>query len=361
MGDSNPDSDSPPRCLVPGVVGTWLAAAYGAVMARRNARYDRRRGVVEIDRPVVSVGNLSVGGTGKTPMVMHLLGVLRDAGRHPAVAMRGYARRGADGDDSDEAREYRDAFPHLPIVARPDRLTGLLHLFATPEGERVDTVVLDDGFQHRRIARQFDIVLVDATRDPFADALLPAGWLREPVVSLARASAVVVTHAEASTPSAVGRLLADVRRVSPTAVTAVCRHVWDGLDIHARAGNANVEPGWLRGRRVFAACAIGNPGPFLREAERRVGTLAGRLTLPDHDPYEPATVGRLFKELVAARAEVCVVTPKDWAKLRRVPAGEWPAAVAVPRLALAFDTGGPELEEAMLDAVRAVPPPETAC
>ena len=196
--------DNPP--LVPGRPGRALALAYGCIIDRRNARYDARQGVVTLDRPVVSVGNLSVGGTGKTPMVAALARALLDGGRNPCIAMRGYASNRRSDGLSDEAAEYQRELPGVPIVARADRLLGLIHLFAAEEGERVDTVLLDDGFQHRRIARQVDIVLLDASRNPFTDRLLPAGWLREPVGSLARATHVVITHAELADERTVGSI-----------------------------------------------------------------------------------------------------------------------------------------------------------
>src|ERR1043165_360740 len=161
------------RGPVPGAVGRLLARGYAWEIGRRNRRYDAGRGVVRFDRPVISVGNLSVGGTGKTPMVAHIVGLLLEAGRRPCIAMRGYAGRGGM---SDEAEEYRGRFPGIPIVARANRTLGLIELFSREHetgGQQTDCIVLDDGFQHRRIARDLDVVMVDASRDPFDDALLP--------------------------------------------------------------------------------------------------------------------------------------------------------------------------------------------
>src|SRR5690606_30475631 len=139
---------------------------------------------------------------------------LLDAGHRPCIAMRGYARgRG----ESDEAAEYRRLFPEVPIVARADRALGLIRQFSAEYdagGPHTDCIVLDDGFQHRQIARDLDIVLIDATHGPCQERLLPAGWLREPVRSLSRAGAVVITHAEAVQPAdltALDRKIAEVR------------------------------------------------------------------------------------------------------------------------------------------------------
>lgn len=335
-------------------LGALAAAIYGKVVASRNASFDAGRGVVHMDRPVISVGNLSVGGTGKTPMVVHALGVLRDAGKRPCVAMRGY-RAGPDG--SDEAALYRRVRAGVPIVARPDRVEGLIDLFATGEGEGVDSIVLDDGFQHRRLARQLDIVLLDATRSVFLDRLLPAGWLREPVSSLARAQAVVVTHAERVAARVVDDMLRRVREVSPNALLATARHEWLDLRVH-HGHDVQVRPvDWLRSKRVMAACAIGNPEAFMAKVREAVGTdLAASIALRDHDPFNAASVARIAK--AAERCDVIVVTEKDWSKLSKVSPEAWPCAITVPRLGLQFERGGGELAAAIVQAARPLTPDE---
>lgn len=356
QGDGAQQGDGGGAGAARGPIPRWIARPlmplYRAVIARRNRRFDARLGVVELDRPVVSVGNLTVGGTGKTPMVAWLIALLRGAGRDPAVAMRGY-RAGPRG--SDEALEYASEFSGLPLVAQADRLSGLLGLFASDRGERVDVVVLDDGFQHRRIARQLDIVLVDATRSPFEGELLPAGWLREPVESLARAGAVVITHAGRVSDASLATLRERVRGAAPGAVLAECTHVWRGLRLHSRSGAGagegadEVPVSWLRGGRVVACCAIGNPGPFLAGV-REQGAEVRELVLRDHDPFGPGTVRRLAEMAREHGARGIVVTSKDWVKLRRYSPGVWPCPVVVPRLGLEFGEGREGLERAALEA-----------
>lgn len=345
-GAQQGEGESWARGPIPGWIARPLVPLYRAVITRRNRRFDARRGVVELDRPVISVGNLSVGGTGKTPMVGWLVGLLRGAGRDPAVAMRGY-RAGPEG--SDEALEYAAEFTDLPVVARADRLSGLLDLFASERGERVDVVVLDDGFQHRRIARQLDIVLVDATRSPFDGALLPAGWLREPVESLGRAGAVVITHAGRVSGAALAELRERLSRAAPGARIASCEHVWRGLRLHGGAGPGEEVPAsWLRGGRLVACCAIGNPGPFLAGV-RAQGAEVREMVLRDHDPFGAEAAGRLAALAREHGARGIVVTGKDWAKLARYPAAAWPCPVAVPRLGLEFREGREGLERLALE------------
>lgn len=311
---------------------------YRFEITRRNRAYDAGAGVVRLDRPVVSVGNLSVGGTGKTPLVAKLVGELVRAGRRPCIAMRGYGKdRGGSG-ESDEAVEYGRAAPGVPVVAQADRISGLRALFASAEGRSVDVVVLDDGFQHRKIARDVDIVLIDATAGTLEDRLLPAGWLREPVESLSRADAVVVTHAEGASKEEVERIVAEARRMSPAAAVAVCRHGWGGL---RRGSNDAAAPvSVLAGTRVLAVSAIGNPRAFGRAVRACGARVEREIVLGDHDPYETATVEAIARG--AEGMEALVTTEKDWTKLGRARV-DWACPVYRPVLELAFDRGWEEL------------------
>ncbi len=341
------------RPPVPALLAVPASRLYGAVMARRNRRFDAGRGVIEFDRPTISIGNLSVGGTGKTPMVMHAVRVLGAAGLSPCIAMRGYR---AHGGESDEAGEYARGLPGVPVVARADRVEALIGLFGSEAGQRTDAIVLDDGFQHRRIARDLDIVLIDSTRDPFADALLPRGWLREPVTSLTRAGAVVITHAEAVPPSIIDEIERGVRRINPNATIAVCEHAWGALGVVDAAGEREEPAGWLRGKPVVVACAIGNPGAFVAQVRGAGGRdPAGAVVLRDHDPFDASTVARIIENARETRAAAVIVTEKDWSKLRRVPAERWPCPVVRARLELRFRRGEDALSALMVSVCRARP------
>ncbi len=325
----------------PARLPAWLSAlgerVYARGLAARSAKFDAGLGVVTIDRPVVSVGNLTVGGTGKTPMVAWLLETLLAEGHDPAVAMRGYRSRNGL---SDEAELYRQRFNEVPVVAQPQRLEGLIDLFATERGQRVDCVVLDDGFQHRRIARQMDIVLIDASRPLQHDRLLPAGWLREPVESLRRATHVVVTHAEAVREADLQRLEQWLSDEMGRGIDAVARHAWTRLEITEPSGEQRTEPvSWLRGRQVVAACAIGNPGPFLASVSRATGTEVAGRTYRDHHVFDRADVRTLQTSVTQRGAQALVVTAKDWTKLGAIPASTWPCPIVRPVLQMQFDRG----------------------
>ena len=327
---------------------------YARVVGKRNANFDARSkgsllfpgGLsVTLDRPVISIGNLSVGGTGKTPAVQLVCRWLIEAGHHPAIAMRGYASRHGV---SDEAELHRAALPGVPLAVGPNRLERLLTLFASPEGQQVDVVVLDDGFQHRRVARQLDIVLIDATQDPLTQRLLPAGWLREPVQSLERAHAVILTHADRAQPSDATRLQAELGRRFPHLAIARAEHAWRELSVFD--GRDTARPAsWLKGRRYALACAIGKPEAFIAQATNVLGPPATTITLRDHDPYKPATIARLVR--AAEGMDALLVTEKDWAKLVHARV-QWPCPVARPVLELRITNENEPLRALVLEAAQ---------
>ncbi len=311
-----------------------LSRVYAWEVARRNRRWDRGQGVVTVERPVVSVGNLSAGGTGKTPMVRWVVATLQEAGRRPAIAMRGY--KAAGGRPGDEEQEHRLMMPGVPVLADPDRAGAVSALLRDDAGKQIDCIVLDDGFQHRRLARDLDIVLVDASRAPDRDALLPLGYLREPPAALSRAHACVLTHAELVDADRLVFLQELVRGWLPEgAEVGVAEHRWTGL---RRVGSAPEPVAWLSGRRVLGVCAIGHPEAFLRGLDRAGAAVVGSWCLPDHDPFAPGTVRRLDALLRRSDAEAVVMTAKDLTKL-----GSWAAAcgipVVIPELGMGWRSG----------------------
>ncbi len=344
---------APPPGPVPGLFGVFASWAYAREVARRNRNYDLGKKVNRFNIPVISVGNLSVGGTGKSPMVAWIVEALQAENAKPCIAMRGYrSKRKGPARISDEAEEYRHRFGRaVPVVARPDRTTGLRELLSSPEGKGVNAIILDDGFQHRKIARDRDLVLIDATRSPFHDTLLPAGWLREPVESLKRASGVVITHAEAATTAQISTLSDQLARVTGHPPLAVARHVWSGYRVFEGGRERVVPLAWYSSRKAFATCAIGNPEPFLAEASRRAGQFMGAERRRDHDPYSLESVVSLCTKAQDAGADTLICTAKDWTKLSRSLGTSWTGAVAVPLLILVFDRGEAELRRHVLTAL----------
>lgn len=336
----------------PSPAGLALTIPYRLAVSWRNARWDAGRDVHALDRPVISIGNLSVGGTGKTPMVRWAIDVLVAAGKSPCIAMRGYRPRHAGEGPSDEAVEYAATRPGIPVIANPDRVAALTAYFASDDGRSTDSVVLDDGFQHRRLARDLDIVLIDATRSPFQDALLPAGWLRESPEAIRRAGAVVVTHAESASPRQIDAALAGVKRIAPSVTVGVCRHAWKALRVW-HEGHESIHPvEWMHDHPCFAVCAIGNPAPFLGAIAEHGDLEAPCLVLGDHAPYLAPMAAKIFDDARMLGAACIVTTEKDWVKLRDHAPLLGGLRVARPVLELAFDRGEDDLRSLVRAAAR---------
>ena len=332
-------SDGPlPTLFAPLTIpASW---AYASAVARRNAAFDRGEGVERLDVPVVSVGNVTVGGTGKSPMVAWIVARLRESGRHPLIAMRGY--KAGPGQAGDEEREYRLTVPGTPIVAQPDRKAGIDAFRAARRGE-FDCVVLDDGFQHRQIARDCDIVLVDAQRPGLDGRLLPAGWLREPATSLARASAVVITRALA-VDDALARRIAAFHGHWPI---AWARHGWKGLSIEEGDGGRGEPVAWLAGRRVYGVFGTGHPQSVQRAYEAAGASVVASAAVGDHAAHDAASIARFTAAARAARCDAIATTRKDWTKLadhaEAVRAAGLP--FVVPDLSIEFLAGEAALRE----------------
>jgi tetraacyldisaccharide 4'-kinase len=308
-----------------------LAALYRAGLAAHNLRLRLPGAVRRAPCPVVSVGNLTVGGTGKTPMVAHLARLATSLSLRPLIVSRGYGAAG--GGPNEEARELETLSPGVPHVQSPDRLGAIRRWTAD---HPCDLVILDDGFQHRRLARDLDIVLVDALH-PFGlgpsdfGRLLPRGILREPLSALARADLAILTRADHS--SDLGHLtdlLACYLRPGTSILTA--RHRPTGLRM---PDGSRREADWLRGQDVAAACGIGNPDAF-RWTLLQLGARVRRFEVfPDHYAYTRADLDRLIQAARAADAKMLVTTGKDFVKWRPLIA-ESPPPMDVAALEVTF-------------------------
>lgn len=307
-----------------------LSPLYALIMRLRNAKFDRQIGVHRLDRPVISVGNMTAGGTGKTPVVRWLCEQMRQAGHRPAVLMRGYkARPGERGDEQMmlETLLDRPGAAQVIVHAQADRYAGgLAVLKAHPQ---VDLFVLDDGFQHRRLARDFDLVLLDASAPLGFGRVFPRGLLREPACGLARADAILVTRSDlVRDVAAVDQLLRRFNRTSPI---FHCSHEHTGL--RAEDGVLH-EISELAGKRFFALAGIGNPRAFARQLQAMPGQCAGQRWFVDHWRYGQDDVEQVIQQAKQAAANVILTTDKDWAKLSPLLKGGselpfWRAEVAL--------------------------------
>ncbi|MEQ8850041.1 tetraacyldisaccharide 4'-kinase [Botrimarina sp.] len=331
-----------------------LAAAEGPYRLGvwwRNRRYDTRPELTHrVAAPVVSVGNLTLGGSGKTPMVKWVARTLRAGGVRVALASRGYGAE--EQGPNDEALELEHALPDVPHVQNRDRVAAARLAI---EELAAQAVVLDDGFQHRRLARDLDIVLLDATQPFGFGRLFPRGALREGVRSLRRAQVVCLTRSDlidAAAREAIRRRAAEAAPaalwcesvVRPTALVSVA----DGA-APADHGDWGVEPlGALRGERVLAFCGIGAPHAF-RETLRTLGAgVAGLIEFADHHRYTRDDVERITREAAACDAARVVCTTKDLVKIGVATLGGRPlSAVGID---LVLTEGKPQLK-ARLDEI----------
>jgi tetraacyldisaccharide 4'-kinase len=304
-----------------------LAAPYGLVTISRNLLYDwGLRSVHPGAVPVISVGNLTLGGTGKTPLVAWVARELVAAGRRPAVVSRGYAA--GPGEQSDEAAELAILLPAAPHVANRDRVAGV----AAAADRGADVAILDDGFQHRRLRRQLDIVAIDAS-DPFGCGhLFPRGLLRERLSGLARADAVVLTRAAAVPAARRAELRAAVSRArgnKPAAIWIEAEH----RPVAIRSAGGSVEPlESLRGQRVAAFSGIGNPAAFRRTLEEAGATVVDFRAFADHHAYSAGDLEALAARAGSEAADRVVTTLKDLVKIRRDTLAGLPLAALEVRL-----------------------------
>ncbi len=278
--------------------------------------------------PVLSVGNLSVGGTGKTPIASWVVRALEASGRRVAVVARGYG--------ADEIALHRLWTPEAIVVADPDRVAGVRE--AARRGAEV--AVLDDGFQHRRLGRDFDLVAVSAEQG-LPGALLPRGPFREGGRALRRADAVVVTRKSAP-PEAARAIEERVQRLAPSALTA--RMHLAGADLVTLEGRPAERPS--SAARVVTAVAA--PEEVVRSVEATGTTVEGLRAFPDHHDFTDHDIERALE---GWRGPV-VVTEKDAVKLRMLTAAR-AADVRVLRQRVEVESGGDALLERALEVATA--------
>jgi tetraacyldisaccharide 4'-kinase len=263
--------------------------------------------------PVISVGNLTLGGTGKTPCVDYVARFYRRMDLRVAILSRGYGS--AEG-RNDEALVLEENLPDVPHLQGADR--AALAETAVTELES-EVLVLDDGFQHRRLARDLDLVLLDAT-DPWGlGHLFPHGLLRERPASLRRASAVLLTRCDQVPAEKRLRLRTTVNQLAPGVPVIETRHRPVAL-VNGDGEKAGLEA--LTRRPVAAFCGLGNPQAFRRTLDGLGATIVSFRTFPDHHPYSRADVEELRAWARRLPADgIVVTTQKDLVKLRLAKLG----------------------------------------
>jgi tetraacyldisaccharide 4'-kinase len=324
-----------------------LSWAYGAAVAARNALYDAGMfAVTRVGTPVISVGNITAGGTGKTPLVEAIVGILLRAGARPAVLSRGYRRTTtgtltvsdgagvlADPDAAgDEPAQIARKFPGCVVVVDEDRVRGAREL---GRRYRPDAIVLDDGFQHRALGRDLDIVVLGAERE----RLLPAGNGREPERSLRRADLVVLGAGRDIVPTAAAG--------KPTA-----RMRYDVERFSGSVPGTTVERQELAAGRFVAFCGIGNPGSFRATLAGQGLDPAAFLEFRDHHRYDADDLDRIDAARRRSGAGYVVTTEKDAARLAgpSMPAAPFAGSLVTAVVRAVISEGREALEAAVLRA-----------
>lgn len=295
----------------------WLAQGpYRLATAVRNWRFDRapQRLIRKASVPVVSVGNVTTGGTGKTPMVEFIARWFRQQGKRVAIVSRGYGAE--EGARNDEAMELERRLPDVPHLQNADRYQAARTAVEELESQ---LIVLDDGFQHRRLHRDLDLVLLDAI-EPFGFGhLLPRGLLRESLHSLRRADAIVLSRAGAVDAERRQAIRREVERFAGEIPWIEAAH-----EPQAWVGDTTKPLSHLHGKRVVAFCGIGNPDGFRHSLLQCGCDLAQLRAFPDHHSYRREDIEELAEWARQYEAAAVVCTEKDWVKIQAAQLGAVP-------------------------------------
>jgi tetraacyldisaccharide 4'-kinase len=331
----------------------WKAAAwraafaaaqwpYAAAVAWRNRQFDRgKREIRRVGVPVVSVGNITLGGVGKTPLVEWLARWFRERGVRVTLISRGYGAEA--GARNDEALELEQKLPDVPHVQNPDRVEAAE--MAIEEFE-CQLILLDDAFQHRRIHRDLDIVVLDALAPFGFDHLFPRGALREPLSGLRRAHVIALSRADLVSAEERASIRRRAQHYAPEAAWIEMRHRPRLLlSSDGREDNLDI----LQGASVAAFCGIGNPAAFRRTLESCGCRIPAFREFADHHAYTRADVESLSQWSSELReASLIVCTHKDLVKIGEPSLG--PLALRALVIGIEILSGQEELESLLAEA-----------
>jgi tetraacyldisaccharide 4'-kinase len=296
-----------------------VAKPYAVFIALRNLAYSK--GWLKVrtaDVPVISVGNITVGGTGKTPLVVWICNTIhkskiKNQKCKVAILTRGYKAtqnlKLKTQNYVDELAIFAGSCPQAKVIVNPDRVAAA-HQAVNKFG--ADVLIMDDGFQHRRLSRNLDIVTIDAT-SPFGySKMLPAGLLREPIAVLKRANAVVITRCNQVGENELAELEKKLRLLNPNMTIARSIHE----PVYAKAADdKKINLDELKGKKVFAFCGIANPDSFLKMIKKFSSNLVGSKIYNDHYHYTDSDLYDICKQARHFKADLILTTQKDWSRL----------------------------------------------
>lgn len=306
-----------------------ISAVYYAVAGLRNVFYDIR--ILKSHRisktKVIAVGNISVGGTGKTPLVQHLAKFLHSQGKKVATLSRGYKRTTKGyilakdyqriyevGDTiGDEPTQYVHNLPFAAVAVAEKRVVGANELVKSLSP---DVILLDDAFQHRAIERDVNIVVLDYHSPPWQDFVLPVGNLREPFVSIERADIVVLNKVKYE--NTVQKKIADFTRyihaIKPNLPVFISSYQPKSLISISEEREISLDS--IYRKRIFAICGIGNPDYFITQLELLGADIPTILTLKDHRSFDEEIIKTIQNEVKALNPDYVICTEKDFYRFR---------------------------------------------
>ncbi len=309
------------RGFIAAIVKSTLSAftlPYLAALNTRNVLY--RSNIVKSTRlpvKVISIGNITTGGTGKTPLVELTVKYLSESGRKAAVLSRGYGggNPSQNGDDevNDECLTLKENLPDVPVLAGSDRVKN---------GEKaiddfgVDCVVLDDGFQHLRLKRDLDVVVIDALNPFGGENLIPRGSLREPLQNLERADLFIISHCDQENEQAIRLIYRKLDQINHS--TSVCESIHGPVHFDCIADGPVLELEWIKDKRIYALSAIGNPESFAYTLKQLGADLIKHKVFQDHHVYTTEEINSVASEAQSLGADAIVVTQKDIVKIKKM-------------------------------------------
>jgi len=268
-----------------------------------------------INCKVISVGNITLGGTGKTVLVEYLVERIIREGNKPAVLSRGYkrdARLSGEQSMGDEPAMLRRKFPHLPVIVDKDRLRGASKAI---KDYAVNTLILDDGMQQWRIFKDLEIITIDS-RNPFGNfRLLPAGFLREPLSSLKRADIFVLTKVDAGQDTA--GITDRLRKLNPRALIVESRHFPESLTNLSKP-DETLSTDSVKGKSVLVFSGIGNPQSFEDTIHSLGASISEALRFFDHYDYRQADLDNIIRLAKEKNIGTIITTGKDAVKISRL-------------------------------------------
>jgi len=320
-----------------------VSVPYRIAVFVRNFGYNK--GISSIHKagvPVISIGNITTGGTGKTPLVIWLCKMLEAKSIACAVLTRGY--KAQDAEITDEPAILARACPQARVVVNPDRVAGAAKAV---EKFGAKALVMDDGFQHRRLHRDLDIVAIDATCPFGFGHMLPGGLLREPKAAIKRAQAVVITRYDQSSTKRTDKLVTAIKKIAPDITIAKATHKHTSAKI-MKGREISLQE--LKELDIFAFCGVGNPNAFLGNLKSYGFNVKGSKVFNDHHDFTGDDIAAIYDEAKKVDADLILSTEKDWVKTALLVRDRFDIDFAFLTLELDFIEGADKIE-ALVDAV----------